>query len=152
MESEPMTIQRENPVYRRFRGGSNQWCCIAQDSKPNPLPTELFWPCFTGAITDVDNHSGKWWKEVREGGGWVGIYLYSALWHDELFRWQRWEQHSTIAIQGTDPTITSLGQLVQGCLDHFATGTHAVLSKWPIPYMWIHSYEYLVDVLYGLIH
>ena len=25
-------------------GGWNPWCCVIQDSKPGPLPTELFWP------------------------------------------------------------------------------------------------------------
>ena len=40
----PCSLQGKNPLYQRLRGGSNQWCCIKQNSKPNTLPTELFCP------------------------------------------------------------------------------------------------------------
>ena len=37
---------RKIPSNRQIllRGGSNPWHCIKQDSEPNTLPTELFWP------------------------------------------------------------------------------------------------------------
>ena len=42
----------KNPLYRRLRGGSNLWHCITQDSKPNTLLTELFWPPGTDWFTE----------------------------------------------------------------------------------------------------
>ena len=44
MESEPILTPRENPLYRRLRGGSDAQRCITQDSEPDTLPTELFRP------------------------------------------------------------------------------------------------------------
>ena len=34
----------KNALYRRLRGRSNSRRCITQDSKPQTLPAELFWP------------------------------------------------------------------------------------------------------------
>ena len=48
MGSEPMLTPRENPLYRRLRGGSNPRRCISQDSEPNTLPTERFRPPLHG--------------------------------------------------------------------------------------------------------
>ena len=39
-----LTPREKNPLYRWLRGGSNTRRCIAQDSEPNTLPTELFRP------------------------------------------------------------------------------------------------------------
>ena len=45
MESEPMLTPKGKSPLWGLRGGSNpQQCCILQDSEPNTLPTELFWP------------------------------------------------------------------------------------------------------------
>ena len=45
MESEHMLTPREkSPLPKKFRGGSNLRCCIMQDSEPNTLLTQLFWP------------------------------------------------------------------------------------------------------------
>ena len=40
----PCQLQGKNPLYWRFRGGSNPRTCIMQDSEHNALQTELFWP------------------------------------------------------------------------------------------------------------
>ena len=40
----PCLLQGKNPLYRKLGEGSNQRCCIMQDSEPNTLPTELFRP------------------------------------------------------------------------------------------------------------
>ena len=39
----PSELQGKNPLYQRLRGLKLQRC-IRQDSEPNALPTELFWP------------------------------------------------------------------------------------------------------------
>ena len=49
MGSEPMLTPREKlplPEIILLRGGLNPRRCIKQDSKPNTLPNELFWPLF----------------------------------------------------------------------------------------------------------
>ena len=46
IESEPMLIPRENPLYQRLRRESNLWRFITLDSKPNTIPTELSGPEF----------------------------------------------------------------------------------------------------------
>ena len=40
----PCQLQENNALYRRLRGESNLRCWITQDSEPNTLLTELFWP------------------------------------------------------------------------------------------------------------
>ena len=39
----PCYLQGKNP-YQMLRGGSNLRHCIKQDSEPNTVLTELFWP------------------------------------------------------------------------------------------------------------
>ena len=39
-----MLTPREKSSFRQLQGGWNPQCYMMQDSKPNTLPTELFWP------------------------------------------------------------------------------------------------------------
>ena len=40
----PCELQGKNSLYQKLRSRSNPQRCMTQDSEPNTLPTELFWP------------------------------------------------------------------------------------------------------------
>ena len=44
-------LQRKNPIYRRLRGGWNPRPCIRQDREPSTLPTELWRPLTSDAVS-----------------------------------------------------------------------------------------------------
>ena len=52
MELGPIVAPRENPLYRRLRGGTTPWRCIFRDSEPNTLPTELLRPTLLFSFTN----------------------------------------------------------------------------------------------------
>ena len=62
----PCSLQGENLLYRKLRGGSNPRCRITQENKPNTLPAGLFrrttitnFPCWHWYVTD-------WWVKRRK--------------------------------------------------------------------------------------
>ena len=77
---------RKNPLYQRLRGGSDPQGCITQDSKPNTLPTELFWldstyNCFLFILGNE-----KWPLEIPVKGSWWPSY-FSIQWEHWSLTW-----------------------------------------------------------------
>ena len=74
-----MLTLRENPLYWRLSWGSNPRRCITQDSKPNTLPTELFWtPQFKNRLERLTGNENELLKKSLENI-YAKRYLFTCL-------------------------------------------------------------------------